>query len=288
MSISRRVAAAIALVLLARPTTASSVGRPDPFPARYPSTLERAAAEEALVAAAEFLAQGKLKAAAEETREASQLTPSAAAPHVLAGMVAEQRGRNAEAIDHYREALAWAPDESRALAALERLEAPRYADTISQYAAQLVDLINSERTAESLPPLKPHPVLAEVAYAHSCVMRDLGFFSHGSPDSDEETATARFLRRFDGKPRLLGENISRRWRRPERALNPENIARSHAELMMSTGHRHNILHPGFIYIGIGIATNPQGDYWITELFMTPRSASPSSASTGGQPRASSR
>ncbi len=281
MSTSGRIAAAIALLLFARPATASSVERPDPFPARHPSTPERAAAEEALLAATELLHQGKLDAAEEETRKASRLTPTAAAPHVLAGMIAEQRGRKAKAVDHYREALAWNPDESRALAALERLEAPRYADIVSQYAAQLVDLINEERTAENLLPLKPHPVLAEVAYAHSCAMRDLGFFSHTSPRRGEETATDRFLRRFDGKPRLLGENISRRWRHPERALNPENIVRSHAELMMSTGHRRNILNPDLVYIGIGIATNPQGDYWITQVLMTPRSPSPTSASRGG-------
>jgi len=85
----------------------------------------------------------------------------------------------------------------------------------------------------------------------------------------------------------VGENISRRWRRPERALNHENIALSHGELMMSTGHRRNILHPDAVYLGIGIATNPQGDYWITQLFMTPRSPAPTSASTGDKPRGDS-
>lgn len=288
MSVCGRIAPAVAVLLFARLAASSSAERPDPFPARYPSTLERAAAEEALLAAAERLGQGELTAAAQEARKASHLTPTAAAPHVLAGMIAEQQGRKAEAIDQFREALAWDLDESRALAALERLEAPRYTDIVSQYAAELVGLINEERLAESLPPLKPHPVLAEVAYAHSCAMRDLGFFSHVSPAPGEETAADRFLRRFDSKPRLLGENVSRRWRRPERALSEENIARSHAELMMSTGHRRNILHSDFVYIGIGIATNPQGDYWITEVFMTPRSPSPTSASRGGEPSASAR
>jgi uncharacterized protein YkwD len=284
MSASSRAVAVVALLLFARPA-AASVERPDPFPASYPSTSHQAAAEEALLAATELLGQGKLDAAAQEARRAARLTPTAAAPHVLAAMIAEQQGRQAEAIDQYREALAWDLDESRALAALERLEAPRYADMASQYAAELVDLINEARVAASLPPLKPHPVLAEVAYAHSCAMRDLRFFSHSSPAPGQEAAADRFLRCFEGKPRLLGENISRRWRWPERALNGENIARSHAELMMSTRHRRNILHPDFVYIGIGIATNPQGDYWITEVFMTPRSPSPTSASRGGEPSA---
>jgi uncharacterized protein YkwD len=280
-------AAVLAILLLAHPARAPAVERPDPFPARYPSAADQAAAQEALEAAAELLQGGDLEAAAEQTRTASRLTPAAATPYVMAGMVAEQQGRQAEAVDWYREALAWNPDESRALAALERLEAPRYADIVGQYAAQLIELINDERIAEGLPPLKPHPVLAEVAYAHSCAMRDLGFFSHTSPKPDEKTPVDRFLRRFDGQPRLVGENISRRWRRPERALNHENMIRSHADLMMSTGHRRNILHPEAVYVGVGIATNPQGDYWITQLFMTPRSPSPTSVSTGGQTRGSS-
>ncbi|MGQ9732687.1 MAG: CAP domain-containing protein, partial [Candidatus Zipacnadales bacterium] len=79
-----------------------------------------------------------------------------------------------------------------------------------------------------------------------------------------------FLRRFDGRPQRLGENISRRWTRPQPALNSENILLSHAELMMSSRHRFNILKADFIYVGVGIATNEMGDYWITQLFMTPR------------------
>ena len=277
----------ISVVLFAGRTAASPVERPDPFPARYPSTLDRAAAEEALEAATELLVADKLDAAAEQVHKASRLIPTAAAPHVLAGMIAEQCGSPTQAIDEYREALAWDPGESRALAALERLKAPRFADIIGQYAVQLMDLVNQEREAEDLPPVKPHPVLAQVAYAHSCAMRDLGFFSHMSPKPGQRTPVDRFLTRFDGKPRLVGENVSRRWWRPERALNHENIIRSHGELMMSTGHRRNILHPDAVYLGIGIATNPHGDYWITQLFMTPRSPAPTSASRGDKPRGDS-
>jgi uncharacterized protein YkwD len=281
MNLVIRPVAAICAILVIGAASAAAVERPDPFPACYPSAPQRAAAEEALRAAADLLAEGKLKAAQAETCEASLLVPTAAAPHVLAGMIAEKQGTPARAIDEYREALAWDPDETRALAALERLSAPRSGDIVSQYVVQLIDLMNAERAARDLPPLKPHPVLAEVAYGHSCAMRDLGFFSHESPLPGQKTSVERFLRRFDSRPRLLGENVSRRWRRPERALGSENVARSHAELMMSTGHRRNILHPDAVYVGIGIAVNPEGDYWITQLFMTPRSASPTSVSRGG-------
>jgi uncharacterized protein YkwD len=280
MSFLCRPAAVLCGLAIGCQAIAAAAERPDPFPARYPSPHEQAEAEAALETAVAHLSNGNLEQAAEETLKASRLVPTATAPHVVFGMIAEKRGRAAEAVEAYREALAWNPEESRALAALDRVDAPRYGDIIGQYASQLRDLINQEREARGLHPLKSHPVLAEVAYAHSCAMRDLGFFSHESPAAGQKTSADRFLLRFEGKPRLLGENISRRWRRPQRALCPDNIALSHAELMMSTGHRHNILHPDLVYVGIGIATNPEGDYWITELFMTPRSASVTTAPRG--------
>jgi len=246
--------------------------RPERFPAYYPSAEEATAAEAALEAATQALAEGKLEDAAEGTREAARLIPTSAKPIVLRAVIAEQQGRTAEAVDLYREALAWDPAESRALAALDRLQAPRYGDVITQYEDQLVLLTNQSREAEGVAALKPHPALAEVARGHSEAMRDLDFFSHESPKRGCRTLLGRFLKRFEGNPARLGENLSRRYTRPDPALNEGNIARSHAELMASPGHRANILNSDFVYVGVGIAVNPESDYWITEVFMKPRAA----------------
>jgi uncharacterized protein YkwD len=189
---------------------------------------------------------------------------------VLLALTAEQRGAIPEAADLYREALAWDADEPRALAGLGRLQAPRFTDEVGLFEWELFGYINEARVANGLPAVKPHAALSEVARAYSASMRDRGFFDHTSPVPGETHALDRFLKRFDGTPKSLGENISRRWTRPAPALNTENIAASHAELMLSTGHRRNILKPEAVYCGVGIATNEFGDYWITELFMTPR------------------
>ncbi|MGE5531729.1 MAG: CAP domain-containing protein [Bacteroidota bacterium] len=37
--------------------------------------------------------------------------------------------------------------------------------------------------------------------------------------------------------------------------------------MASTGHRHNIMYPTFEWLGVGIAANANGDYWITQVFV---------------------
>ena len=248
----------------------AAVERPSPFPAYCPSSQEASDAQAALQAATDALTAGNLDEAQANARRALELIPTSAAPLLLLALIAEQRGQSAEAIDLYREALAWAPNAPRPLEALERLQAPRYADTVTQYEDQLVRLINETRASLQLTTLKPHPALAEVARAHSAAMRDLDFFSHESPKPGHHTTMERFLKRFDGYPSHLAENITRRYWRPGPALSEQSIALSHQEFLGSPGHRANILGRDFVYVGIGIAVNPEGDYWVTELFMTPR------------------
>jgi len=250
----------------------SAVERPDPFPAYAPSAEDGAAAQAALTAAVEALAAEHLDEAEMRAREAARLIPTSAAPIVVLAMVAEKRERRADAVDLYREALAWNPEEPRALSALERLEAPRYADVVTPYEDQLVVLINQSREANGLKPLKPHPALAEVARAHSAAMRDLGFFSHTSPKPGCSGVMDRFLKRFEGVPQHIAENLARRYWRPTPALNPQNIALTHDELMHSPHHCANILFADAEYVGVGLAVNPEGDYWLTELFLQPRAS----------------
>jgi uncharacterized protein YkwD len=249
------------------------------FPTMEPCAADCLAAQAALQQAADLLSRAKLGEAAKLAEAAAQHMRNSASPRVLLGLILEQQQRPAEAADAYREALAWDPDEPRALAGLERLKAPRFGDIVSQYELQLFRAINDSRRAEGVPALKPHPILTEVARGHSTAMRDLGFFEHNSPKPGEKTPLERFLRCFDHKPRLMGENVARRWTRPQRALDEANVAGTHEQLMASPGHRKNILQPDFVYVGVGIAINPEGDYWVTEVFMAP--PPPSSSSSEG-------
>jgi len=264
-------------LLLAACTTCLAA-RPSLFPTMEPCAADCLAAQTALEQALDLLSHAKLDEAAKLAEAAAQRLRNSAAPHVLLGLLLEQQQRPAGAADAYREALAWDPDEPRALARLERLKAPRFGDVVSQYELQLFRAINDSRRAEGVPALKPHPILTEVARGHSTAMRDLGFLEHESPKPGEKTALDRFLRCFDGKPRLIGENVARRWTRPQPALDEANVARTHEELLASPVHRKNLLCPDFVYVGVGIAVNPEGDYWVTEVFMTP--PPPSSSGEG--------
>ncbi|MBM3472386.1 MAG: hypothetical protein FJX75_03830 [Armatimonadetes bacterium] len=250
----------------------AAVERPNPFPAYSPSPQEAADAQAALQAASDALTAGNLDEAQANARRASELIPTSAAPILLRALIAEQRGQTADAIDLYREALAWAPNAPRPLEALERLQAPRYTEVVTPYEDQFVRLINETRASLQLSTLKPHPALAEAARAHSEAMRDLDFFTHESPKPGCHTTMDRFLKRFDGYPSHIAENITRRYWRPGPALNEQNIALSHQEFLGSPGHRANLLGADFVYVGIGIAANAEGDYWVTELFMNPRPA----------------
>ena len=257
---------------LATVTTCPGWGEdPEPakFPAAYPGARDRLRAQEASLQAMEQMANGQWAEAGASLAEAVEASPTIASPRALLGAVLEQSGNREGAVRAYRDALAWDPDNEAALAALDRLgEAPNETE-LEEYEALLRDLINAEREQRGLPVLEPHPVLAEVARRHSQDMRDQGFFAHESPLPGKRTAADRFLLLFDGPPAILAENVARRSHTTEYSLSAANIRATHEGLMQSEGHRANILLLTTVYLGVGLTTNENGDYWLTEMFMRP-------------------
>jgi uncharacterized protein YkwD len=115
----------------------------------------------------------------------------------------------------------------------------RDASTRPDLEAQMLVLVNNERTQRGLPPLKADPELTKVARAHSNDMFVRGYFSHYSPEKKDpfdrmKAARVRFL--------SAGENL---------ALG-QSLSICHTGLMNSPGHRANILHKSFGRVGIGI------------------------------------
>ncbi len=239
------------------------------FPATFPTARQKLMAEEKSLQALEHMANSEWREAESSLLEALELVPTVAAPRVLLGAAREQLDDPEGAVQAYREALQWDPDNEAALSGLDRLGEVPYATEVSEYEAYLIDLINEERKQRGLDRLKPHPVLAEVARSHSEDMRDHGFFAHESPLPGKRTPLDRFLRRFDPAPALLAENVSRRYHSSEYSLNGPAIEATHQSLMSSEGHRENMLQPSAVYVAVGIAVNEQGDYWVTELSMRP-------------------
>ncbi|RYF84679.1 MAG: hypothetical protein EON98_08575 [Chitinophagaceae bacterium] len=105
--------------------------------------------------------------------------------------------------------------------------------------AQMLVLVNQERTKRGIPPVKADPELTKVARAHSTDMFARGYFSHYTPEKKDpfdrmKKAGVRFL--------TAGENL---------ALG-RTLKICHEGLMNSPGHKANILNPAFGRLGIGI------------------------------------
>ena len=111
-------------------------------------------------------------------------------------------------------------------------------------------LLNQERAAHGLTPLRAHRMLQSAAQRYAFAMVRGGFFSHVSPTgSTLEQRIRQGTRYLAGALRYeIGENIA--WGQGELGK-PRAIV---AAWMTSPGHRANILRTTFREIGIGIVS----------------------------------
>jgi len=175
------------------------------------------------------------------------------------GKVCQLLGRDQDARSHYQAHQFLGLLEDSAEQGNSRLLA------IAEAEGLLIFRINQERISRGLHALLPSVELSQVARQHSREMRDLGYFSHTSPTPGCTTMTDRFKRMFGHPPRALAENLSRRGGTGD-AFTIENIEDSHRRLMISDSHRRSILWEKVAEVGVGVAVNERGDYWITENF----------------------
>jgi len=103
-----------------------------------------------------------------------------------------------------------------------------------------VDMINQERLAAGLNPVKADLRLTAVGRAKANDMKVNNYFSHTSPTYGSPWA---MMQQVGISVRWAGENIS----------GNKSVAGSMAALMQSPGHRANILDPRFTHVGVGIA-----------------------------------
>jgi len=131
--------------------------------------------------------------------------------------------------------------------------------TASDAERLMVRLINADRKRFGLPVLASDPKLAAVAREHSRDMAARGYFGHVSPSGSglaSRLAAARYAMRYSG------ENISR----------ADSIYEAQEALMLSPGHRANILATEPTVVGVGIvgAWGSGHRQWvITQLFARP-------------------
>ncbi len=111
---------------------------------------------------------------------------------------------------------------------------------------ELFRLANQARHARGLPPLERTAALDRVARAHSAEMHEAGYVGHNSPSTGSPSER---LRRAGIASALVLENIGRGYSAHE----------IHEGLMLSPGHRGNLLHASATHIGIGVVEEPEGD-----------------------------
>lgn len=121
----------------------------------------------------------------------------------------------------------------------------------SAYAEQVAILVNKERAANGLQPVKFSLQLSEAATVRSLELKEK--FSHTRPDG---TSCFTAMEELGISYRAAAENIAYGQKSPESVMNA---------WMNSDGHRANILSRNMEYIGVGVV-NRDGTYYWTQLF----------------------
>ena len=120
-------------------------------------------------------------------------------------------------------------------------------DNLGAVKSATLCLLNAERAARQLAPLRSNQLLARAAVAHSRDMVARAYFSHTSLSGADfverirRTGYTRAARRW-----TVGENLA--WGTGTRAM-PREIVQSWME---SPGHRANILNGSFREVGLGV------------------------------------
>ncbi|GAA0178799.1 CAP domain-containing protein [Clostridium sediminicola] len=125
----------------------------------------------------------------------------------------------------------------------------------STFENKVIQLVNRERAKAGLGELGTSKKLCEVARLKSQDMIDKNYFSHTSPTYG---APFDMISKFGITYMAAGENIAYGQTTPEQVMDG---------WMNSDGHRSNILKSSFSEIGVGVATDSNGRYYWTQMFI---------------------
>jgi uncharacterized protein YkwD len=125
----------------------------------------------------------------------------------------------------------------------------------SDKAVALANMIAAMRTAEKLPPFIRDRRLDAVAIAHARRMKQAHTLGHDVGDGDP----AERLANAGLRAKETGENVA----------HAQSIVLAHRALYASVSHRENLLHAAFTHLGVAVLDDPDGSFWIAEVFSTP-------------------
>lgn len=141
----------------------------------------------------------------------------------------------------------------------DKTETPDVSDktdeNISEYAMEVLELVNEERSKYSLPSLTYSKELESVAYAHSKDMSENNYFSH--TDLSGKSPFDR-LSESNISYRAAAENIAAGQKTPEEVMN---------SWMNSSGHRANILNSSVTEMAVGIYEGSNYRIYWTQMFI---------------------
>ncbi|WP_409347113.1 CAP domain-containing protein [Paenibacillus sp. MBLB4367] len=126
---------------------------------------------------------------------------------------------------------------------------PPQSSNSSQYAQQVLDLVNQERSKAGLKPLSMSSGLTKVAMAKAQDMYNNNYFDHQSPTYGSPFD---MMKSFGITYNSAGENIAKGQSSPAEVMN---------QWMNSPGHRANILNSSFTQIGIAYYNSE----WVQEF-----------------------
>jgi len=128
---------------------------------------------------------------------------------------------------------------------------PTVSSSVTAFENEVIRLVNEIRVNNGLKPLTQDWQLSRVARYKSQDMRDLGYFSHTSPNYG---SPFEMMKSFGITYRTAGENIAKGYSTPKAVVDA---------WMNSPGHRANILNSSYTHIGVGYVAS--GNYW-TQMF----------------------
>lgn len=122
---------------------------------------------------------------------------------------------------------------------------------------EFVELMNIERSDNGLPKYVEHVSLDNAAQNKAEDMVRNGYFAHTAPDGRTHED---FIQETGYAFSYSGENLSQGFGSPKEV---------HMAFMNSPKHRGNILDSDFTEIGIGIAEDSKGTWYVVEMFAKP-------------------
>ncbi|HOV13771.1 MAG TPA: CAP domain-containing protein [Spirochaetota bacterium] len=131
---------------------------------------------------------------------------------------------------------------------------------ITKIEKEIFRIVNLERSAVQLDPLRYDEKLADMARMHSDNMVKLNFFSHTGKDgtSPQQRKLIYYKELLGG----IGENIAYNFGNTEE----EAAQKLMTAWMNSSGHKANILSKKYSHIGVGISLSSDGKIYGTQNF----------------------